>query len=83
MNFEDLDIIAIGDMYQVHSHIKNNLVADKMNSIFLDEFQTVKYFQRMVDSLFIKKNCDVFITDAYTYLFSGELATYIINRALY
>jgi len=55
LNFEDLDTIAIGDIYQVHTHIKNNLVPDKMNYIFLDKVQTLDDFQRLVDSLFIKK----------------------------
>ena len=36
LNFEDLDTLAIGDIYQIHSYIKNRLVADKPNYIFLD-----------------------------------------------
>jgi len=80
LNFEDLDTIAIGDIFQVHTHIKNNLVPDKMNYIFLDEVQTVTDFQRLVDSLFIKKNCDVYITGSNAYLLSGELATLLTGR---
>lgn len=53
-NFEDLDTLAIGDIYQIHTHIKNKLVADKMNYIFLDEVQNISEFQRLIDSLFIK-----------------------------
>lgn len=80
LNFEDLDTIAIGDIFQVHTHIKNNLVPDKMNYIFLDEVQTITDFQRLVDSLFIKKNCDVYITGSNAYLLSGELATLLTGR---
>ena len=80
LNFEDLDTITIGDIFQVHTHIKNNLVPDKMNYIFLDEVQTVTDFQRLVDSLFIKKNCDVYITGSNAYLLSGELATLLTGR---
>jgi len=75
LNFEDLDTISIGDIYQIHAHIKNNLVPDKMNYIFLDEVQNIKEFQRLVDSLYINKNCDVYITGSNAYLLSGELAT--------
>ena len=80
LNFEDLDTIAIGDIYEIHTHIKNKLVADKMNYIFLDEIQTLNDFQRMVDSLYIKKNCDVYITGSNAYLLSGELATLLTGR---
>ncbi|GHT65879.1 ATPase [Bacteroidia bacterium] len=80
LNFEDLDTLAIGDIFQIHSHIKDKLVADKMNYIFLDEVQNIKDFQRLVDSLFIKKNCDVYVTGSNAYLLSGELATLLTGR---
>ncbi|MDR3328829.1 MAG: ATP-binding protein [Prevotellaceae bacterium] len=80
LNFEDLDTLAIGDIFQIHTHIKNRLVPDKMNYIFLDEVQNVQDFQRLVDSLFIKKNCDVYITGSNAYLLSGELATLLTGR---
>jgi predicted AAA+ superfamily ATPase len=79
-NFEDLDTLALGDIFQIHSHIKNKLVADKMNYIFLDEVQHIRDFQRLVDSLFIKKNCDLYITGSNAYLLSGELATLLTGR---
>jgi hypothetical protein len=79
-NFEDLDTVALGDIYQIHTHIKNKLVANKMNYIFLDEVQNVDEFQRLVDSLYIKKNCDVYITGSNAYLLSGELATLLTGR---
>jgi predicted AAA+ superfamily ATPase len=80
LNFEDLDTLAIGDIYHIHTHIKERLVPEKMNYIFLDEMQNVKDFQRLVDSLFIKKNCDVYITGSNAYLLSGELATLLTGR---
>jgi uncharacterized protein len=80
LNFEDLDTLAIGDVFQIHTHIKDQLVSDKMNYIFLDEVQNVKDFQRLVDSLFIKNNCDVYVTGSNAYLLSGELATLLTGR---
>jgi predicted AAA+ superfamily ATPase len=80
LNFEDLDTLALGDIYQIHTHIKERFVANKMNYIFLDEVQNIKYFQRLVDSLYIKKNCDVSVTGSNAYLLSGELATLLTGR---
>ena len=79
-NFEDLDTLAIGDIFQIHTHIKERLVADKPNYIFLDEIQNVASFQRLVDSLYIKPNVDVYITGSNAYMLSGELATLLTGR---
>lgn len=79
-NFEDLDTLALGDIYQIHVHIKNLLVENKPNYIFLDEVQNVKEFQRLVDSLYIKPNVDLYITGSNAYMLSGELATLLTGR---
>ena len=79
-NFEDLDTLAIGNIYQIHTYIKERLVDDKPNYIFLDEIQNVAEFQRLVDSLYIKPNVDVYITGSNAYLLSGELATLLTGR---
>lgn len=79
-NFEDLDTLSIGDIFQIHTHIKDRLVADKPNYIFLDEIQNVKDFQRLIDSLYIKPNVDVYITGSNAYMLSGELATLLTGR---
>ena len=79
-NFEDLDTLAIGDIFQIHTHIKERLVSDSPNYIFLDEVQNINEFQRLVDSLYIKPNVDVYITGSNAYLLSGELATLLTGR---
>ena len=55
--------------------IKNLLVEDNLNYIFLDEIQNIKEFQRFVDSLYIKPNVDIYITCYNAYMRSGELST--------
>ena len=53
---------------------------DKMNYIFLDEIQHVSEYQKAVDSLFIRKNVDLYITGSNAYFMSGELATLLSGR---
>lgn len=60
--------------------MKDRLLPDRMNYIFLDEVQRVSDFKKAVDSLFIKKNCDVYIAGSNAYLLSGELATLLSGR---
>lgn len=56
------------------------MLPDKMNYIFLDEIQHVSEYQKAVDSLFVKKNADVYITGSNAYFMSGELATLLSGR---
>jgi predicted AAA+ superfamily ATPase len=51
-----------------------------MNYIFLDEIGLVDEWQKCVDGLFIKKNCDVYITGSNSYMLSSELVTLISGR---
>lgn len=80
VNLEDPDLDEIDGYKKLYSLIKSKLCADKMNYIFIDEVQMVPGFQRAVDGLFIKKNCDVYITGSNAYLLSGELATLLSGR---
>jgi uncharacterized protein len=80
INFEDNDFESLTDYHALLDYLKDRLVPDKMNYIVLDEVQRVVDFQKAVDSLFIKKNCDVYITGSNAYLLSGELATLLSGR---
>ncbi len=80
MNLEDPDYHDIQNYMQLYNVVKEQLVPDRMNYIFLDEVQAVPEFQKAVDGLFIKKNCDVYITGSNAYLLSGELATLLAGR---
>lgn len=80
INLEDPDYHDIKDYMQLYKMIKEQLITDKMNYIFLDEVQNIPEFQKAVDGLFIKKNCDVYITGSNAYLLSGELATLLAGR---
>ena len=80
VNFEDAEFEDLMDRKSLYAYIKERLQSDKMNYIILDEIQHVDEWQRVVDSLFIKKNCDVYITGSNAYLLSGELATLLSGR---
>ena len=79
-NFEDADNDDLLDYKILHDHIKLQLIQGKMNYIFLDEIQNVPFFEKAVDSLFVKENVDLYITGSNAYLLSGELATLLSGR---
>ena len=80
INFEDADNEYLCDYKSLYNFVKDKMLKDKMNYIFLDEIQHVENFQKAVDSLFIKKNADVYITGSNAYFMSGELATLLTGR---
>ena len=80
INLEDPDYHDIQDCMQLYDLVKERLIPDKMNYIFIDEVQAVPDFQKAVDGLFIKPNCDVYITGSNAYMLSGELATLLSGR---
>lgn len=80
INFEDMDNEPLLDYHALYSHVKTNLRPDKMNYLFFDEIQMVDGFQRVVDSLFLLDNVDIYITGSNAYLLSGEIATLLTGR---
>lgn len=79
-NFEDLALADYLDYRKLYEKITDNLLADQMNYIFLDEIQMVPEFERVLDSLFIKENVDLYVTGSNAYMLSGELATLLSGR---
>ena len=80
INFEDYDFYELREPRNLYSYITEKLVPSEKNYIFLDEVQHVKDFQRVVDSLYIKDNVDIYLTGSNAYLLSGEIATLLSGR---
>jgi len=79
INLEDANY-DFGSYKELYDYINNKIDSKKQYYVFLDEVQNVPKFQKAVDSLYIKKNVDVYITGSNAYLLSGELATLLSGR---
>lgn len=80
INFEDLDFEELTDYKKLYEYLKERLLKDKMTYIFLDEIQNVDKFPKVVDSLYIKDNVDMYITGSNAHMLSSEIATLISGR---
>ncbi len=80
LNLELPEYHELQTYMQLYEYIKSRLSEDGMNYIFIDEVQTVPEFQKAVDGLYIRKNCDVYITGSNAHILSGELATLLSGR---
>lgn len=65
---------------ELYNYINKKIDSTNKFYVFLDEVQNVPEFQKAVDSLYIKKNVDVYINGSNAYLLSGELATLLSGR---
>lgn len=80
VNLEDFAFEELRESKALHSYIVERVSQEGKTYVFLDEIQMVEDFQRVVDSLFIRKNIDLYITGSNAYMLSGELATLLSGR---
>lgn len=80
INFEDLRFEHLKDYHQLYDYILERIDDLERWYIFLDEIQLVPDFQKVVDSLYLKDNIDIYITGSNAAMLSGELATMLSGR---
>ena len=79
INLEDADY-NFKDYKELYDYVTSKIDNKNNYYVFLDEVQNISEFQKTVDSLYIKKNVDVYIAGSNAYLLSGELATLLSGR---
>lgn len=80
INFEEFDFNDLHNAERLYAYLKKRTQGKQRYYIFLDEIQNVPDFEKVVDSLFLKKNLDIYITGSNAYFLSGELATLLSGR---
>lgn len=80
VNFEELEYEELLDYKKLYQYLKERLVSGKTTYFFLDEIQKVSSFEKVVDSLYVKPNVDLYITGSNAYMLSGDLATLLTGR---
>ena len=77
INMEDLDNEPLKDYRKLYEQVTQNLITDKQNYIFLDEIQIVPEFGQVVNSLYLKKNVDIYLTGSNSKIQSKDIASKI------
>ena len=80
VNFEELEYEELLDYRKLYEYLKNHLCVGKKTYIFLDEIQKVAAFEKVVDSLYVKPDIDIYITGSNAYMLSSDLATLLTGR---
>ena len=80
INFEAYENEYLLNLDALHSFVLNHAAKGKKSYVFLDEIQKAVGFQKVVDSLYLRKNLDIYITGSNSELLSGELASLLTGR---
>ena len=82
INFEDLQFEKIRTAEKLNSYITKQIKDNDKYLIFLDEIQHVRSFEKVLASLRVTINCDIFITGSNSKLLSGKMATLLVGRCV-
>ncbi len=80
INFELMDYEALKNQKTLHDYIGSKIVNNKKYYLFLDEIQEVEGFERVINSINLKYDVDIYITGSNSKILSGELATHLTGR---
>lgn len=80
INFEDLAFENLQEYHALYQYVLNHLQPGCMNYLFLDEIQLVPLFEKVIDSLQLRNDVDIYITGFNAQMLSGELATRLSGR---
>jgi predicted AAA+ superfamily ATPase len=81
INFEEMNNSHLLNAKSLHREIllKAKNITGKLY-LFFDEIQEVEEWERCINSLRVKLDCDIYVTGSNAKLLSGELATYLAGR---
>ncbi len=79
-NFEERENLHLTSWTVLYDEIIKTVSSKEIHYVFLDEVQLVDNFEKLISSLFTKKNIDLYVTGSNAYLLSGELATLLTGR---
>lgn len=80
INFEDIEFDHLRNPSILYKFITAQLKENEKYYLFLDEIQNVIEFERVVNSLHLNRNIDIYLTGSNAYFLSGELATLLTGR---
>ena len=80
INKEDLDFDFIRTYRDLYSYVKDRLLEERINYIFIDEIQEIEDFHLAIRSLALNDNNDIYITGSNSKMLSSELANELGGR---
>ncbi|MEY2904816.1 MAG: hypothetical protein RJA52_832 [Bacteroidota bacterium] len=80
LNFESFTTEPLKSAHSLYDHLKNKMVIPQKYYLLLDEIQEVQQWEKVVNSMLVDFDTDIYITGSNSHLLSSELATFIAGR---
>ena len=80
VNLEDFTFSSLQTAEDLHPYIISHSKEKVKNYIFIDEIQDIPGFEKVIRSLLLNEDNDIYITGSNAKMLSGELATYLSGR---
>lgn len=80
LNFESFATEYLKNAKSLYDYLKETIKASSKYYILLDEIQEVSDWEKVVNSLVVDFDVDIYITGSNSHLLSSELATYLAGR---
>ncbi|MDE6534807.1 MAG: ATP-binding protein [Muribaculaceae bacterium] len=81
INLEDFSFSNIKSADDLHNEITTGLSSERKNYIFIDEIQEVSEFDKVIRSLALDTNNDIYITGSNSSMLSSEMASRLAGRS--
>ncbi|MCH5248834.1 MAG: ATP-binding protein [Lachnospiraceae bacterium] len=78
-NFDSLEYDEIKTAKALYAELKKHLTKDK-TYLFLDEIQEVSSWEKVVNSLMLDFDVDIYVTGSNSRMMSSEISTYLTGR---
>lgn len=79
-NFDSLEHETLKTSKALFAEIKKHLSVVGKTYLFLDEIQEVKDWEKLVNSLMVDYNVDIYVTGSNSKMMSSEISTYLTGR---
>lgn len=82
INLEDFAFAHIKDAASLHGEISAKLADNVKNYIFIDEIQEIEDFDKVIRSLNLNSNNDIYVTGSNSAMLSSEIASRLAGRSI-
>lgn len=82
INLEDFAFSHITNSQTLHDEIISRLIPGTKNYIFIDEVQEVEDFDKVLRSLILDNNNDIYVTGSNSSMLSSEIASRLAGRSI-
>jgi predicted AAA+ superfamily ATPase len=80
LNFESFATESLKNAPALYAYLQSKIQNKQKHYILLDEIQEVAGWEKVVNSLMVDYDVDIYLTGSNSHLLSSELATYLAGR---